>query len=412
MKQFDDIRESGNLLYEYIRGSRVYGTEKEDGSSDEDRGGVFIETLDELLGCIRCPDRISDEKNDKTWYSLGRFIELLGKSDTSILESLFIPSRFVLFEHPIMTEIKKERDRFVTKSCFKPFIGYSIGQINRARSLGKKVVIPDDQPEPRVLDSVFTFYKQGSIPIKDFLSSSGLLQKYCGLVNIPNCTGNFSCFYDWGNHLCHELGIKDYSGFLEFMDRNESPLCKTIQEHLGITEEIWKSDLSIPLGYSGIVKESEERESKTVRLSSVKKGAVPICTVSFDINAYSQRCIKYKQWMLWKKNRNNERYSEVVNGDKFDKKNALHSIRLMNMGIEIAQGKGVNVDRRGIDSDFLRSIRTGRTEYNEMIEYLEEKRAIMEEAMKESKLPEEVDKMWLNDLLIKLRKEFYGLHFS
>ena len=48
MSEFDNIRNSDRLLYEYIRGSHLYGLNNE--TSDIDTSGVFICTADELLG--------------------------------------------------------------------------------------------------------------------------------------------------------------------------------------------------------------------------------------------------------------------------------------------------------------------------------------------------------------------------
>lgn len=44
MTEFDIIRNDGRLLYEYIRGSHLYGLNNED--SDVDTSGVFICTKD------------------------------------------------------------------------------------------------------------------------------------------------------------------------------------------------------------------------------------------------------------------------------------------------------------------------------------------------------------------------------
>ncbi|MBR6432572.1 MAG: nucleotidyltransferase domain-containing protein, partial [Muribaculaceae bacterium] len=48
MNEFDKIRNDGRLLYEYKRGSHLYGLNTE--TSDVDTSGVFICTADQLLG--------------------------------------------------------------------------------------------------------------------------------------------------------------------------------------------------------------------------------------------------------------------------------------------------------------------------------------------------------------------------
>ena len=56
------------------------------------------------------------------------------------------------------------------------------------------------------------------------------------------------------------------------------------------------------------------------------------------------------------------------NGSKMafhgNSKNMAHSFRLVNMGIEIARGEGVKVDRTNIDRDFLLAIRNHQYEYD------------------------------------------------
>ena len=79
------------------------------------------------------------------------------------------------------------------------------------------------------------------------------------------------------------------------------------------------------------------------------------------------------------------------------------------MGIEIAQGKGLIVDRRGIDADFLLQIRTGQISYEEIMKFLESKEKIMIDAMNNSKLPDEVDKKLLNKLAGNIYSSFYEI---
>jgi predicted nucleotidyltransferase len=137
MLTFDEIRSSGLLLYEYIRGSHAYGINRP--GSDIDKGGVYMEPLDLMLGLgLGYEEEIHDKKQDVCWNSFGKYMKLLVKSNPSVLESLFIPSRCILYEHPIMKELKKNADIFVTKECFKPFMGYSMEQIKKARSLYQK----------------------------------------------------------------------------------------------------------------------------------------------------------------------------------------------------------------------------------------------------------------------------------
>lgn len=118
---FDQIRQNNLLLYEYIRGSQCQGTNTP--LSDIDKGGIFLAPPEQLLGLgLDYQDEISNDTHDVTWYELQKFMKLLLKGNPTVLEALFVDDEFVVYEHPIMTEIKKNRDKFLTKKCFESFI--------------------------------------------------------------------------------------------------------------------------------------------------------------------------------------------------------------------------------------------------------------------------------------------------
>ena len=418
---FDYLRKNNLLLYEYVRGSRLYGLDRPE--SDEDHGGVYIEPLEKLIGTgIGFPEDVHSDKNDDTWYSLGKYAKLLLNSNPNIIESLFVPSDKILYKNPAFDIILKNADKFITKKCFGSFAGYARTQLMRARSLKKKVVIPENTPEPFVIDSVFTFQEQGSIPVTKWLEERGLKQKYCGLVNVPNMSCNYSCFYDFGAHTRFEYGINTFEKFKKaWTDESDTRFWNYVKPRILKIDRlitvrnyddllvIWKKHFENFYSYRGIVKDAKEKDSKQLRLCSVKKGETPICYLNFDTNAYTQRCIKYKEWQEWLKCRNEERYQEVLDHKMIDCKNALHCARLMTMGIEIAQGKGVIVDRRGIDRDFLMKIREGQFDYEELMKWLENKDKEMLEAMKNSTIPDEIDIDFLDSIIYQVRKSVYGI---
>ena len=434
---FYEIKQHNLLIYNYIRGSHAYGLQKPDGSSDIDTAGVFIEPNEWILGLgLDFEDQIQDERGDNVWYSLKKFMNMLLSSNPTVLESLFIPEKCVLYEHPIMTNIKKCRDKFITKACFKPFLGYAYEQIKKCRSLNKLFVNPiDERKEP--LDFVYTFYNQGSSNIKNWLEYRGLKQQYCGLVNIPNMHDVYGCYYDWGNFFLNEgismnalcdafrgtdvydetykYNLKDIVKEIKEKGKDKELLRKyQIRQIANMTEFIvdfyhiegvselcdWY-ERQKPIGYKGMV--GEDGLSNELRLSSVSKGEKPICWVSYNQTGYQKHCLDFKHYQDWLINRNPERYKENK-GKQFDRKNVAHAVRLMHMGLEIAQGKGFNVDRTNIDRDFIMNIRMGNTSYEEIISYLDMKKNEMEEAMKNSTLPENIDVEFVNDILIDIRK--------
>ena len=429
---FEDIRDKGLLLYEYVRGSVSQGINTP--LSDTDHGGVYLAPAEQLLGLgIDYQDEIKSEKGDDDWMELNKFMRLLLKSNPTVLESLFIDDKYVLYEHPIMTEIKKHRNEFITKECFSGFIGYSCEQIKKCRSL-KKLFVQPIVERKTVLDFCYTFYKQGSTKIENWLDYRGLKQKYCGLVNIPNMMETIGVYYDWGNHFLNEnihieelYGAYDNIGTYSTTDIITKMKKSTDDnEKLKLEEDLKKCHMcnmvgfimdfyhlddmfalrdwyyeQSPIGYKGIV--NEKGTSNELRLSSVAKDERPVCYMTYNKNAFSSHCKDYKEYKDWEKNRNPVRYLQNK-GKQFDRKNVAHAIRLMHMGIEIARGEGVKVDRTNIDRDFIMNIRNGNSSYEDIISYLENKKIEMEDAMTSSTLPEKIDIEKINNLLIEIRK--------
>jgi hypothetical protein len=163
------LKEHGMIAYEYVRGSHAYGTNIKDENgndiSDTDIGGVFICPESTLKG-LRSGyvEQVADEKNDTVYYELGRWVELLMKSNPTALESLFIPKDCVIGEiHPAVQYILEHKDLFITKECLNPLLGYSFNQIKKAKGLNKKINIPEDQflshvdYNPQTKEITFTF---------------------------------------------------------------------------------------------------------------------------------------------------------------------------------------------------------------------------------------------------------------
>ena len=319
---FKDIEDKGLLLYKYIRGSQAYGTNTPE--SDQDEGGVFIAPQEWVNGLgFDYMEEVSDEKHDTVWLELGKFMRLLCTSNPTVLEALFIPDDKVLYEHPIMTEIKKNRDMFVTKSCFKPFGGYAVSQISKAQGLNKKIHWDIKKMVRKTpLDFCYTFKKQGSQNIRDWLSERGLEQRNCGLVNIPNMEGVYGVYYDFGQHF--ELNKIDIEYFIDVENRNNpfiSYMFNTfVKDDIHYTEQMYSlyNKLRTPKGgHCGII--SEIGDSNQIRFTSVKKDDIPICYMSYNQSGYGCHCREYKEYEDWKAKRNKARYENNLKGLEKDK---------------------------------------------------------------------------------------------
>jgi hypothetical protein len=76
------------------------------------------------------------------------------------------------------------------------------------------------------------------------------------------------------------------------------------------------------------------------------------------------------------------------------------------MSKEIGRGEGIIVRRH--DREELLKIRRGEVDLESLIEIAENSLREMDEIFTNSNLPEKVDSNLISNLLIKIRKEFYG----
>lgn len=396
MTEFDIIRNDGRLLYEYIRGSHLYGLNNED--SDVDTSGVFVCTRDELFGCFGYKPQVTDSRHDNTWFEIGELIRLLLKSNPTVMESLFVPKDKVLGQiHPLMQMVIDNREQFISKQCFNPFFGYAKSQIEKARGLNKKIVNPiTERLTP--YDFIYTFKGQGSTKFRDWLANRGLHQECCGLVNVPNMHDIYGVYYDFGAHIATYPDWKSDSLFLAYA-------CEYNKDN---DIEETKSRLSgiAPIGYRGVI--NADADGNELRLSSIDdKHTRPICFISYNQNGYSSHCRLYAEYQTWVKERNPKRYESNLDKN-YDSKNMMHCFRLMHMAGEIAEGKGMILQRTW-DRQFLMDVRNHKFEYEEIIERLEEEKERMNQLMEQSTIREQIDTDFVNQLMIDIRKKQFEM---
>lgn len=415
------------LLYQIVRGSHSHGTATE--KSDIDTMSVYVNPVTKLLGFTNKNDfYIADEKNDNVGYELSRYLELLVKSNPTMIESLFVSDDCVIYKHPIMDKIIAMRDSFLSKDALKSFSSYAIEQIKKARGYNKLCAYPEDMERKQPIDFCYTFRKQGTQPIQNWLEEHGLKQIYCGLNHLPNMDQMYGVYYDWGQHIHMEW--KTAEEFAEFMMTDGG------DKFLGIINEFdtnlyysllpnvtWGKEANRayniakwiklyneeikPKGYHGIIK--EDGSSCYVHLDSIIKNDKPICWMSYNDDGFQSHCRMYRDWSNWKRLRNEERYKSNF-GHSYDAKNMSEVIRLLRMACELAEGKGFNVDRRITgDREYLLDIKKHKYTYEELIDAGNKLEERLNKAMETCTLPEHVDSSVVEQLLIDIRTELYKL---
>lgn len=118
-----------DIIFKGIVGSRAYGLNDE--NSDTDIKGVYQQTNDEVLG-FQYKERI-DVSADEVYYEVRKFIELIGKSNPTILEMLWLPDSMILQTSEAFEFIKNSKHSFLSKECKNSYIGYAQAQIKKAK---------------------------------------------------------------------------------------------------------------------------------------------------------------------------------------------------------------------------------------------------------------------------------------
>ena len=358
----NDLKEKGLIIFEGIVGSQAYGIATP--ASDVDIKGVFMMPLDNVLD-FNYVEQISDEKNDTVYYEIRRFLQLLQTNNPTILELLNLPDDCVLHKDPIFDMILKNKSKFITKNCKFSFGGYAVEQIKKARGLNKKIVKPMEKERKGVLDFCYVSYKQGSINVEEYLRlvHGGLRQEHISLVAIPHMRYTYGAYITGG---------------------------------MPITGKKVK----------GIVQDREL--SNDISLSEVPKGIEPAFIMQFNKDGYSTYCREYKEYWDWVEKRNPNRFADnMLHGGGYDGKNLAHCHRLLDMAIEIGEGKGINVRRTNREQ--LLAIRRGEYDYDQLVKEAEEKIQRMDEVYTFANLPDTVDATFINDLLLKMRNIRYSL---
>lgn len=355
-----EVERQGILIYKVIRGSHAYGTNLP--SSDIDYSGIYIQSLDDIIG-LKYREQVNDSKNDIVYYEIRRFLELLASNNPTVLELLNISEDCIVYKHPVMDMILENKEKFITKNCRNSFGGYARQQISKAQGLNKKMNWEQSQVTRKgPLDFCYVIEGQKTIPLIDFLKQNEIDQKYCGLSKIPHARDMYALFFD--------------------------------------------SNLESSIGFRGIVVEN----SNKIRLSNIPKDMQHTCVFYYNEDGYSMHCRKFKEYEEWLKNRNTQRYIEIENHQQsIDGKNMMHTRRLLDMAKEIALGQGINVRRP--NAEFLISIRQGKVNLEDLIQHAEDEIKEIDKLYAESNLPDDVDKNFVNDLLIEMRKHFYLLEY-
>lgn len=115
----------GKLICSLLGGSHLYGLNTPE--SDEDYRGLFVaQNKRYLAGLDKIESIVQDGETDATYYEIARYLQLLRKSNTQVLEICFAPESSFVYKHPIFDDIVNNRyslfDTDVLKNSLKGYV--------------------------------------------------------------------------------------------------------------------------------------------------------------------------------------------------------------------------------------------------------------------------------------------------
>jgi hypothetical protein len=194
----------GKMICNLIGGSTLYGLNNE--SSDIDYRGIFFASNKKYVSGFNTIESIVlTNEIDATYYEISRYLKLLRKSNTQVLEILFAPKKFYVYKHDFFDELINNRYFLIDTNVLKASLkGYVFSEIRlatgeRSGQLGgkRKISVNSYGFSPKNFVQILRlckvgieFFKSGQymVNVKEF--DPGY---YDTLMNIKNNPQDFTC---------------------------------------------------------------------------------------------------------------------------------------------------------------------------------------------------------------------------
>ncbi len=344
------------LLIETVVGSQAYGLARP--GSDLDLKGIFVEPMSELLTLKELPAQISEDRNNRVYYSLRRYLSLVQQANPTVLEVLYTPEDCIRHLHPAFQQVIDQRDQFLTLKAYDSHVRYAEAQIRKAKGRNKWINQPQPQEPPDLLDFCWFISRTSGnspheLPFRPKpLRDSGL---------------------DLG--LCKASALEHAPNFYRIYKYGKATDCGVI--HGG---KIFCQ--SIPL---------EDEDQKCIGL------------LVFNEEEYRRAKRDHYNYWEWRRNRNESRWVDQESGRlDYDAKNMAHMFRLMYSAQNILSHNKPLVRFVGVKQKFLLSVLNGEHEYDDLMQMAKKLKTDIDEAYQCSDLPESSDPSVAEDLLRKV----------
>lgn len=336
-----------NLICLYVGGSHAYGLNTEE--SDVDIRGIFKDSIDMILGLDKV-EQLANESQDFVIYSLTKLLPLVASANPNCMEALWVDEEEILYATYDYWYIRSYRNQLLSKVVKHKYSGYAISQLKRIKGHDKWLV---KEKEGR-------FEKKPNI--KDYI------------IFVDNIHGL----------IYKKIEFSDKFYFMKVKDEIYNVFKTSLNKILPLIEE---GNSFIPI-----------QENRICDSLDTYQGII-----WFNKSQFQTDLDEYNNYIRWKENRNETRH-ELEEKYGYDSKHAMHTFRLLLMGVEILEGKGVLVKRP--DRDFLLDIRRGKFPLEDIISEAEKlDKEDLEQLYHTTTLPKSIDK----ELMVKIVKRVLNL---
>ena len=338
-----------SVIFRGIVGSRAYGTQN--ANSDTDVRGVFVVPASEYVRLASPPRQVSDPRNDRTYYSLLRFCELMTEANPTTLEMLFLPEDCILKATPAYALLCANREMFVTQKAVESHLGYAMSQIRKAKGANKRVWNPWPEEPPSAEDYCLVLADAKGRP--ESVRGAGIDLSTCRMSRLGGCSAS-------GVFALYDCGAPTGGVF-----------------------------------HGGMLIESAEPELATARRIGV---------LVYNEQAFNSAKRQHREYWEWRRNRNESRWVAQERGEMdYDAKNMMHLMRLLMSAENIVRCGAPLVRFDGARLETLLSIRRGEWTFADIMALVEEKKSVIESQKKT--LPVECDRAEVDALIASVMQE-------
>lgn len=348
------LRNSQRIILEAVVGSHAYGTAT--AASDVDICGVFVLPLSERLILEDPIEEVSDEKQNVKFFELSKFFKMLAQCNPNSIELLWTPEDCLRFIGPSGKRLLENRKKFISRLARDRFVGYALSQIQKARGQNKMVWHPQPTQPPRKDEFCWVIRLQGAALPQ--ISSSGVPP--CRPIPLQESGICLQHFHAAAlEHTPQVYRLYEYGTQAKGVFRNDMLVCEPIP----LADEYSR--------FWGLLIYNDmewERAHKDWR--------------------------RYWEWM---EHRNPARWVTQESGElDYDAKNMMHCVRLLISGAHLLRTGEPLVRFAGQELQLLLDIRTGRFQYQEIMEIVDKRMKMLEACLQDSNLPPAPDQRLLN----------------